>query len=130
MTLVPSISTNPNASAYQVGRGPFRPSTPSSHIGPGVSGAPSLDDLRRRLVKFRLADDGHSAIVNVTECADGVEVLERVLRKFGKLGVGQSGGTELESDEGGLSIDGWAVYLDWGEGEGPGMSVLKQSVLA
>ena len=107
-------SQNPNASAYHVGRGPFRPSTPSS----SAPGAPSLDDLRRKLVKFVFSDGGHTATVNVAECSDGVEILERVLKKFGKLGPGTIGDTE--SDEGGLCIDGWAVYLDWGQDDGPG----------
>ncbi|KAL5532741.1 STE11 [Sanghuangporus sanghuang] len=128
-----STSTNPNASAYHVGRGPFRPSTPSSHTGQGGSGAPSLDDLRRRLVRFRLAEDGHSAIINVTECANGVEVLERVLRKFGKLGSningGASGNVDPDSDEGGLSIDGWAVYLDWGDDEAGPAKPLREAEL-
>ncbi|KAL5489902.1 STE11 [Sanghuangporus weigelae] len=128
-----STSTNPNASAYHVGRGPFRPSTPSSHTGQGGSGAPSLDDLRRRLVRFRLAEDGHSAIINVTECANGVEVLERVLRKFGKLGSningGGSGNVDPDSDEGGLSIDGWAVYLDWGDDEAGPAKPLREAEL-
>lgn len=96
-----------------MGRGPFRPSTPSS----SAPGAPSLDDLRRKLVKFVFTDGGHTATVNVAECTDGVEILERVLKKFGKLGPGTIGDTE--SDEGGLCIDGWAVYLDWGQ-DGPG----------
>ncbi|KAL5529624.1 hypothetical protein ACEPAG_5609 [Sanghuangporus baumii] len=127
-----STSTNPTASAYHVGRGPFRPSTPSSHTGQG-GGAPSLDDLRRRLVRFRLAEDGHSAIINVTECANGVEVLERVLRKFGKLGSGingsGSGNVDPDSDEGGLSIDGWAVYLDWGDDEAGPAKPLREAEL-
>lgn len=118
MNLGSGGSSNPNASAYHVGRG-LRPATPAGGQGGTASGAPSLDDLRRRLVRFRLAEDGHSAMISVAECSDGVEVFERVLRKFGKLGTGATGAVDPDSDEGGLSIDGWAVYLDWGEDEGP-----------
>ncbi|EJD02304.1 Pkinase-domain-containing protein [Fomitiporia mediterranea MF3/22] len=127
-----TLSTNPNASAYH-GRGPFRPSTPSSHTAQGSgTGAPSLDDLRRRLVRFRLAGDGHSAMVNVADCTDGVEMLERVLRKFGKLsGSGHVDvTTEADSDEGGLCIDGWSVYLDWVEGEGPAKPLRESELLS
>lgn len=108
-----------SSSAYTVGRGPFgRPTTPSH------SAAPSLDDLRRKLVKFFLADDGHSVTINVADCAGGYEVLEKVLKKFGKLG---GRGSDAESmaghagmEDGGLSFDGWGVYLDWGQDDGPG----------
>ena len=122
-------SSNPNASAYHIGRG-LRPSTPSSSQGNNSNSgslstssggnAPSLDDLRRKLVKFLLAEDGHSVSVtiNVAECNNGVEVLERVLRKFGKLGMNNLGDDYVLSDDGGLSIDGWSVFLDWDEGPG------------
>ena len=60
--------------------------------------------------------DGHnSAVVDVIDASNGVEVLERVLRKFEKLTwyPPDSNLDELvSSDDGGLSIDGWAVYLD------------------
>lgn len=116
-----NTSSNPNASAYHIGRG-LRPSTPSSSqansSNNSSSGAPSLDDLRRKLVKFLLAENGHSVSVtiNVAECNSGVEILERVLRKFGKLGLNNSTDDCVLSDDGGLSIDGWSVYLDWDEG--------------
>lgn len=100
--------TTPSAasSGYSVGRGPFRP-TPV-HPTPM-----SLEELKRLCVKFILADDGHSRVVNVGDCEGGVEVIERVLRKMGKYQSGPLFASETET--GGLLVGGWAIYLD-----GPG----------
>ncbi|WRT65025.1 uncharacterized protein IL334_001966 [Kwoniella shivajii] len=77
-------------------------------------GAPSLDDLRRQLVKFVNAEDGTMRTVNVMHASSGVEVLERALKKFGKWGTGVHVHTDTESDEDGerLEVDGWGVYAD------------------
>jgi mitogen-activated protein kinase kinase kinase len=65
---------------FAVGRGTFtRPMTPSH------AAAPSLDDLRRKLVRFLLPDEGHSCTINAEDCSGGIEVLEKVLKKFNKL---------------------------------------------
>lgn len=105
-------------SGYTVSRGPFNPNTPSH------SNAPSLDDLRRKLVKFVLPDEGLSFTIDVATCAGGVEVLEKVLKKFGKGGsrsTDADGGMDhVQVDDGGLSVDGWGVYLDIGQEDGPG----------
>ncbi|KIJ68913.1 hypothetical protein HYDPIDRAFT_23789 [Hydnomerulius pinastri MD-312] len=98
--------------AFTVGRGPFNP--PSSH-----NAALSLDDLRRKLVKFILPDEGRSCVVDVADCAGGIEVMEKVLRKFDKVAARRNDSTGLmnrvETDDGGLSVDGWCVYLEWDE---------------
>jgi mitogen-activated protein kinase kinase kinase len=72
----------------------------------------SLEDLRRQLVKFINSEDGTTRTVNVAACTSGVEVLEKVLKKFGKWGTGTAVTTDTESDEDGdqLEIDGWGVY--------------------
>ncbi|WWC87226.1 uncharacterized protein L201_002114 [Kwoniella dendrophila CBS 6074] len=77
-------------------------------------GAPSLDDLRRQLVKFVNAEDGTMRTVNVMHVTSGVEVLERALKKFGKWGTGTHVHTDTESDEDGerLEVDGWGVYAE------------------
>jgi mitogen-activated protein kinase kinase kinase len=51
--------------------------------------------------------------VNVSSCVSGVEVLERVLKKFNKWHTGNVS-TDTESDEDGerLEVDGWGVYTD------------------
>jgi mitogen-activated protein kinase kinase kinase len=104
---------------YTVGRGPFRPTTPSAR-------APmSAEDIRRKCVKFILADDGHSRVVNVEDIPRGAEVLEHVLRKFGKfggIGFPSMDPDDLDStdpDEG-LVVDGWGVFLDDGLADSPG----------
>lgn len=76
--------------------------------------------------------------IDVATCTGGVKILEKVLRKFGK---GASRGTDsdgnmdqVQSDENGLSVDGWGVYLDMGQEDGPGalqyfsMSALPQPI--
>ena len=104
----PSSSSSPPTS-FAVGRGPF--ANASSNV------TPSLVDLRRKLVKFMLGDEGHSATINVEDCTGGVEVLEKVLKKFGKLSAKNAeaeGPDRVGTSDGGLSVDGWCVYLDWG----------------
>lgn len=101
--------------AYSVGRGPFS-GTSTPH-----GAAPSLDDLRRKLVKFLLPEEGQSCKIEAANCAGGIEVLEKVLKKFGKGGSRADGGMDhVQTDAGGLIVDGWGVYLDWGQDDGPG----------
>ncbi|KAI0647129.1 hypothetical protein C8Q79DRAFT_606405 [Trametes meyenii] len=84
---------------------PFRPGTPS-HSNP------SLDDLRRKLIKFTSPEEGKTTTLNVADCSGGVEILTKALKKFGKLGA--DGSEYIESDDGGLSVDGWGAFLEWG----------------
>lgn len=64
-------------------------------------------------MKFINSEDGTSRTVNVTNCVSGVEVLELVLKKFGKWNTGNVN-TDTESDEEGerLEVDGWGVYRE------------------
>ena len=112
----PPSASPPPPTSFAVGRGPF---TNTSSSG----APPSLVDLRRKLVKFMLRDEGHSATINVEDCVGGVEVLEKVLKKFGKLGAKHTeseGPDRIGTNDGGLSVDGWCVYLDWGNEASPG----------
>jgi len=110
-----SGTPSPPAHAYTVGRGPFNPSAPTNSQY-------TLDDLRRKLVKFVLPDDDRSFTIDVASCSGGVEVLEKVLRKFGKGDSRSDGNTEVShTEEGGLMVDGWGVYMDIGQDDGPGM---------
>ena len=117
----PTQPTAPSASPppptpFAVGRGPFANASSSST-------PPSLVDLRRKLVKFMLGDEGHSATINVEDCAGGVEVLEKALKKFGKLSAKNSESEapdRVGTSDGGLSVDGWCVFLDWGNDSSPG----------
>lgn len=97
-----------------MGRGPFNPNSNSN--GPPLP----LDALRRKLVKFLLPDEGLASTIDVATCAGGVEILEKVLKKFGKSG---SRGEDMDGDyvqmeDNGLSIDGWGVYLGQEVGQG------------
>lgn len=112
-----SGTPSPPSLAYTVGRGAFNPNTPSH------SSALPLDTLRRKLVKFQLPEEGLSSTIDVATCAGGVEVLERVLKKFGKgpsRGLDSDSGDRVQIEEGGLSIDGWGVYLGKVQEDGTG----------
>ncbi|KAF8077912.1 ste11-like protein [Lyophyllum atratum] len=120
-----SGTPSPPSLAYSVGRGAFNPSTPSHGTVP-------LETLRRKLVKFILPDEGLSSTIDVATCAGGVEVLEKVLKKFGKGGSRSTDtdGDYIQSEEGGLSIDGWAVYLGMGQEDGPGTPLTEAELLS
>lgn len=88
----------------------------------------SLDAVRRRCVKFILADDASTRVVDLERCANGVEVMDKVLKKFGKVGPGgvapasgSEGEDEDEDEDGGaeraLMVDGWAVFSASSDGE-------------
>lgn len=83
----------------------LRPNTPSLN--------PSLEDLKKKLIKFTFPAEGKSSTINLNDCSGGVEVLERALKKFGKLRSGEDGVVEIVN--GGLVLDGFGAFLDWGQ---------------
>lgn len=96
------------------------PLSSTGGIPPSAS-AMSLEDVRRKTVKFILADDGSSRVVNLETCETGLEVMERALKKFGKWrgGVSAQGlgsihsESESESEETVyIQVDGWGVFSD------------------
>ncbi|KAL6305267.1 hypothetical protein BKA93DRAFT_220477 [Sparassis latifolia] len=100
-----------NAPSYKAGISPLlRPGTPSYNT-------PSLDDLKRKLAKFILPDEGQSTRINTADCTDGVEVLMRALKKLGKLSSRLSPDSveHVELEHGALCVDGWGAYLDYGQ---------------
>ncbi|KAF8550286.1 Pkinase-domain-containing protein [Imleria badia] len=121
-------SSNPSSPAFTVGRGPFHPSSHTQQL--------SLDDLRRKLVKFILPDEGRSCVVDVADCAGGIEVMEKVLRKFDKVAARRKDDTttnimnRIETDDGGLSADGWCVFLDSDDQCDNGKSLSEAELLA
>jgi mitogen-activated protein kinase kinase kinase len=123
----PSTATPPS---FVVGRGPFKPQNNSSH-----NSAPSLDDLRRSIITVHLADAGHSCKIAVLDCAGGVEVMEKALKKFGKFRSGKSPEDDnsldhVEVDNGRLLVDGWGVFVqdNNGEREYAGSTIWKRSL--
>ena len=120
-------SSNPSSPAFTVGRGPFHPSSHNQQL--------SLDDLRRKLIKFILPDEGRSCVVDVADCAGGIEVMEKVLRKFDKVAPrrkddGTNIMNRIETDDGGLSVDGWCVYLESEDQPDNGMYAASSPSLA
>lgn len=90
--------------------------TPVPHRRHGAQ--PSLDDLRRKLVKFELPDENLRFTIDVDACAGGVEVIEKLLKKV--VGVARpvehDGPSDVRVEDGGLSVDGWAIYLQKAQG--------------
>lgn len=106
-----SSRTAPPAPPPVAANPPRQNSISSASIGSGS--VISLEEVRRQVVKFINSEDGTTRTVNVSSCTSGVEVLERVLKKFGKWNTGNVS-SEGESDEEGerLEVDGWGVYTD------------------
>ena len=108
-----SPASSPPTHAYTVGRGPFNP-TNSTHNTPY-----SLSDLRRKLIKFVLPDEGLSFTIDVATCIGGVEVLERILKKFDKGSLRSDGNLDVsQTEDGGLTVDGWGVFMEMDIGSG------------
>jgi len=106
---------SPPTHAYTVGRGPFNPTNSTPNV------PYSLSDLRRKLIKFVLPDEGLSFTIDVATCNGGVEVLERVLKKFDKGSLRSDGNLDVsQTDDGGLTVDGWGVFMDIGQDIGSG----------
>ncbi|KAK2466884.1 hypothetical protein APHAL10511_001142 [Amanita phalloides] len=106
-------------------------SYPNSRVGhsPSHHNTPSLGDLRWKLVKFILPDEESSFTIDVTSCANGIEVLEKVLKKFGKGSRHPDGRAEHLQTEGGLTIDGWGVYLETGD-DTPGEPLTEAELMS
>ncbi|KAG6874181.1 hypothetical protein C0995_003727 [Termitomyces sp. Mi166 len=120
-----SGNPSPPSLAYTVGRGAFNNfNTPQGTV--------PLETLRRKLVKFLLPDEGLTSTIDTATCAGGVEVLERVLKKFGKGGSRSTDSDDdyLPIEDGGLSIDGWAVYLGMGQDNNPGTPLTEAELLS
>jgi mitogen-activated protein kinase kinase kinase len=78
-----------------------------------------LEDLRRHVVKFVNSEDGRTTKLDVSTCTSGVEVLERVLKKFGKGNTGMSSfGADNDSESDRLEVDGWGVFVQSEGSEG------------
>ena len=95
-----------------------RPHTPAH--------APSLDDIRRKVVKFSMPDEGKSSMIAVADCTRGAEVLERALRKL--KGADDAGlrqvlaGGALDGRRGAGTGARWADGADAGFGAAPSMT--------
>lgn len=94
-------------------------SSPSTRIT-----TPSLHNLRCKLVKFILPEEGQSYVIDVADCADSIEVVEKVLQKAEKAGLRRNDVYNItRSDEtanGGFSVDGWSVYIESDESSDSG----------
>ncbi|KAG1724699.1 uncharacterized protein EDB91DRAFT_1087370 [Suillus paluster] len=92
---------------------------PASHAA-----APSLDELRHKLVKFIMPEEGQSYVVDVADCADGIEIVEKVLKKAEKAGLRRNDASDVmgpvNMDGGGFNVDGWSVYLEWDDANDSG----------
>lgn len=92
---------------FKVGRGGFsKPSTAGGTVGvsagTGQVTPHSIDEVKRKTIKVS-TDDGESRVINVENAQSAAEVLERVLRKWGKTGPG---------------ADEWGLYVTSGGADG------------
>ena len=77
-------------------------------------------------MKFVLPDEGLSFTIDVATCNGGVEVLERVLKKFDKGCLRGDGNLDVsQTDDGGLTVDGWGVFMEMDIGSGTSFSSLS-----
>ena len=99
-------------SGYRVGPGPYQRST-----------TPSTSTLDKRLVKFQLPEAGQSVVIDAGDCAGGVEILEKAIKKLKVTQrIPESDHNEhlveIGTGDGGLSVEGWGVFADWNNDSG------------
>lgn len=83
----------------------------SSRLNSAKSPQSAGTGVKRVLVKFILGD--RSRVVDVGDCEGGVAILQRGLKKIMMTGGGAlAEGSVDETDEGGLTVDGWGAYMD------------------
>jgi mitogen-activated protein kinase kinase kinase len=127
----PSHQQSHNLSPIEEGFSGHHNSTPGTPSPPSqgyslARGAynqtPSWDDIKKKIVKFVIPEEGTSFTIDVTNCSRGQEVIEKVLKKVGKTTL-RNPGTESPSgdrDDEYFNVDGWAVWQDSPD-EGIGM---------
>lgn len=97
---------------FRVGSGPFqRPTTPLS----------STSD--KRLVRFQLPEAGQSVVIDTGDCAGGLEILEKAIKKLKVTQrIPESDFNEnlldIGASDGGLTVEGWGVFADWNNDSG------------
>jgi mitogen-activated protein kinase kinase kinase len=128
---LPAASPFSNSSEYRVGRGPFPPPVPKTNV---PYSTPTIEDIRRATIKFNLPEEGVSSRVNISDCVDGVKVMEKVLKKFNKLANTPRAEGDADylniDDASGLVVDGWGVFLpsnNWDNPDGNYVFALRLS---
>jgi mitogen-activated protein kinase kinase kinase len=79
--------------------------------------------LDKRLVKFQLPEAGQSVVIDAGDCAGGVEILEKAIKKLKVTQrIPESDYNEhlvdIGTGDGGLSVEGWGVFADWNNDSG------------
>lgn len=103
-TGTPSPPVNAAGSYRAPGSSGGRPGTPSSH-------APSLDDIKKKVIKFTMPEESKSSMVAVSDCSGGAAILERALRKLKAYEDQHT--SQIEIVDGGLTVDGWGAFSDY-----------------
>lgn len=119
-TLSSSSSTSALSSASRsTSRSTVTTPTPGATGAMGSSNSSSslgLDAVLRKAVKF-VAEDGVSKMVAVSDCLDGRDVLERVLKKFQKVKTTTSSSSSGNGGESSDSLDEWGVFSIGADGQ-------------
>jgi mitogen-activated protein kinase kinase kinase len=114
--LVAGRTPSPPNAAYTVGRGPFRtPNNANAGNANNNAGGPSLDELRRKVLKFSMFEQNQTRTIDVSNASSGLDVIEKALKKFGLLHSQRplDAGDVTVGADGGMAVDGWGAFLDW-----------------
>ncbi|PWN53108.1 Pkinase-domain-containing protein [Violaceomyces palustris] len=91
-----------------------------SNTNPNNAPPLSLEDLKRRTIKFISEEDKTTRIVSVTDCRDAYDVMAKVLKKFGKPASGNSynptAGQGPTGDEMG-GLETWGIFATSADGQ-------------
>lgn len=110
---------SPPSQGYSLARGPYNQT-------------PSLDDIKKKIVKFVIPEEGTSFTIDVTNCSRGQEVIEKVLKKIGKTTLRNPGTDSPSGDrenEEHFNVDGWGVWQDSND-EGIGEPLTEMQLLS
>ncbi|KAG6333652.1 hypothetical protein ID866_5439 [Astraeus odoratus] len=114
-------SASPPAGTFAVGRSPL-----------GHSHTSSIDE-RHRLIKFLLPEESRSYVIDVADCTGGVEIMEKILKKPNVSSRKNDPTTltnRVDTEDGGLCIDGWCVYNEWDDQRDPTKPLSDAELLA
>jgi len=70
---------------------------------------PSLDELKWKLIRFKIPEIGYSYTIDIRDCTSGLQVFEKALRKA-KGTISCHADNVIDDDEG-LRMYGWGFYM-------------------
>uniref|UniRef100_V5F106 Protein kinase n=1 Tax=Kalmanozyma brasiliensis (strain GHG001) TaxID=1365824 RepID=V5F106_KALBG len=92
----------------------------NQHANYSTAHQPTLEDLKRRTIKFISEEDNTTRTVNVSDCRDAYDVMSRVLRKFLKPPSGNSYTPTADQGPTGDELGGtetWGIFATSADGQ-------------